>query len=47
VVVIDKSSTNGTYVNSPDSPRISKIGLHNGDRVYLGKKGAVFTYFAT
>jgi serine protease Do len=47
VVVIDKSSTNGTYVNSADSPRISKVGLHNGDRVYLGKKGPVFTYFAT
>jgi serine protease Do len=46
VVVIDRGSTNGTYVNSADSPRISKIGLHNGDRVYLGKKGAVFTYFA-
>jgi serine protease Do len=46
VVVIDKESTNGTYINSPDSPRISKVGLHNGDRVFLGKKGAVFTYFA-
>lgn len=47
VVVIDKESTNGTYINSADSPRISKVGLHNGDRVFLGKKGAVFTYFAT
>lgn len=46
VVVIDKGSTNGTYINSADSPRVSKVGLHNGDRVYLGKKGAaVFTYF--
>jgi serine protease Do len=46
VVVIDKDSTNGTYINSVDSPRISKVGLHNGDRVYLGKKGAAaFTYF--
>ncbi len=45
VVVIDKDSTNGTYVNSADSPRISKVGLRNGDRVYLGKKGSVFTYF--
>jgi serine protease Do len=46
VVVIDKGSSNGTYVNSVDSPRVSKIGLRNGDRIYLGKKGAaVFTYF--
>ena len=46
VVVIDKESTNGTYVNSVDSPRVSKVGLNNGDRIYLGKKGAAaFTYF--
>lgn len=45
IVVIDKGSTNGTYVNSVDSPRISKVGLHNGDRVFLGHKGSVFTYF--
>ena len=46
VVVIDKGSTNGTYLNSADAPRVSKVGLHNGDRVFLGKKGSVFTYFA-
>jgi len=46
IVVIDKGSTNGTYVNSTESPRISKVGLRNGDRVYLGHKGSVFTYFA-
>jgi S1-C subfamily serine protease len=46
IMVIDKDSTNGTYVNSVDSPRISKVGLRNGDRVFLGQKGAVFTYFA-
>lgn len=46
VVVIDRGSANGTYVNSIDSPKVSKIGLRNGDRIYLGKKGAaVFTYF--
>jgi S1-C subfamily serine protease len=45
IVVIDKGSTNGTYVNSVDSPRISKVGLRNGDRVFLGHKGSVFTYF--
>jgi serine protease Do len=48
VVVIDKGSSNGTYVNSTDSARISKIGLQNGDRIYIGKKGAnVFTYFSS
>jgi serine protease Do len=48
VVVIDKGSSNGTYVNSVDSPRVSKIGLFNGDRIYLGKKGTVvFTYFGS
>ncbi|MEY2539590.1 MAG: serine protease Do [Verrucomicrobiota bacterium] len=47
VVVIDRGSTNGTYINSVDSPRVSKIGLQNGDRVYLGKKGSVvLTYFS-
>ena len=48
VVVIDRGSTNGTYINSPDSPRVSKVGLQNGDRVYLGKKGSVvLTYFSS
>ncbi|MBZ5657656.1 MAG: trypsin-like peptidase domain-containing protein [Acidobacteriia bacterium] len=46
VVVIDKSSSNGTYVNSVDSPRVSKVGLRNGDRIFIGKKGSVATYFA-
>lgn len=46
VVVIDRGSSNGTFVNSVDSPKVSKIGLRNGDRIFLGKKGAaVFTYF--
>jgi hypothetical protein len=48
VVVIDRGSTNGTYVNSGESPRISKVGLQNGDRVFLGKKGSVvLTYFSS
>jgi len=46
VVVIDKGSSNGTYVNSVDSPRVSKISLKNGDRIFIGKKGPVATYFA-
>lgn len=46
VVVIDRGSANGTYVNTVESPKVSKVGLRNGDRIYLGKKGAaVFTYF--
>lgn len=46
VVVIDKGSSNGTYVNSIESPKVSKIGLRNGDRIFLGKKGSnIFTYF--
>ena len=48
VVVIDRGSFSGTYVNSVDSPRVTKIGLFNGDRIYLGKKGTVvFTYFGS
>jgi len=48
VVVIDRGSSNGTYVNSTDAPRVSKIRLRNGDRIYIGKKGAnVFTYFGS
>jgi len=48
VVVIDRGSTNGTYINSTESPRVSKVGLQNGDRVYLGKKGSVvLTYFSS
>jgi serine protease Do len=47
VVVIDRGSSNGTYVNSPESPRINKVALKNGDKVYIGKKGAaVLTYFS-
>jgi S1-C subfamily serine protease len=48
VVVIDRGSSNGTYINSVDSPRVSKVGLQNGDRVLLGRKGSVaITYFAS
>jgi S1-C subfamily serine protease len=48
VVVIDRGSSNGTYVNSVDSPRVSKVSLRNGDRIFLGKKGTnVITYFTS
>jgi serine protease Do len=46
VVVIDGNSSNGTYINSVNSPRVSKAGLRNGDRIYMGKQGStVLTYF--
>jgi hypothetical protein len=46
VVVIDRNSSNGTYVNSTDSPRISKVTLKNGDRIFIGSKNATeITYF--
>jgi pSer/pThr/pTyr-binding forkhead associated (FHA) protein len=48
IFIIDRNSANGTYLNSPDSPRINKVALKNGDRVYLGRKGGtILTYFAT
>jgi S1-C subfamily serine protease len=48
VMVIDRGSTNGTYINSVDSPRVSKVALQHGDRVYFGKKGSVvLTYFSS
>jgi hypothetical protein len=37
VVIIDRGSANGTYVNSTDSARVDKAPLRNGDRIYLGK----------
>jgi serine protease Do len=46
VVVIDKGSSNGTYVNSVDSTRISKVELKDGDQIYIGRKGPVATYSA-
>jgi serine protease Do len=44
VVVIDKGSSNGTYVNSVDSARISKAELKDGDHIYIGRKGPVAVY---
>jgi serine protease Do len=48
IFIIDRNSANGTYLNSPDSPRVNKVALKNGDRVFLGRKGTtILTYFAT
>ena len=40
VFLIDRGSSNGTYINSADTPRVNKVALQNGDRVFIGKKGA-------
>jgi serine protease Do len=48
IFVIDRNSANGTYLNSPESPRVGKVALKNGDRVFLGRKGTtVLTYSAS
>lgn len=48
VVVIDRNSTNGTYVNSTDLPRVHKTALRSGDRVFIGRKGVItLTYFSS
>jgi S1-C subfamily serine protease len=44
VFVIDKGSSNGTYVNSADSERVSKAELKDGDRIFIGRKGPVAVY---
>ncbi len=46
IVLIDRGSSNGTFVNSTETPGVNKVALKNGDRIFIGKKGAaVFTYF--
>jgi len=44
VFVVDKGSSNGTYVNSADSERVSKAELRDGDRIFIGRKGPVATF---
>jgi FHA domain len=44
VVVIDRGSSNGTYVNSVEAGRVIKAQLRDGDRVLIGPRGAIFTY---
>ncbi len=46
-VVIDRGSTNGTFVNSINSPKISKVRLQNGDKIFIGKGVAAFTYHSS
>ena len=47
VMLIDRGSTNGVFVNSPDSPKVSKVQLHHGDKIYIGKGTAAFTYLSS
>jgi FHA domain len=44
VVVIDRGSSNGTYVNSVEAGRVTKASLRDGDRVLIGPRGAAFVY---
>ncbi len=45
VVIIDKNSTNGTYINEVSPESIKTYKLKNGDKIILGRKNAViFTY---
>jgi hypothetical protein len=46
VVLIDRGSTNGVFINSMDSPRVSKVPLKNGDRILIGRSSATFTYYS-
>ncbi|MGB6200250.1 MAG: trypsin-like peptidase domain-containing protein [Candidatus Acidiferrales bacterium] len=47
VVLIDRGSTNGVFLNSLDSPKVSKVTLHHGDKIYIGKGAASFTYMSS
>jgi pSer/pThr/pTyr-binding forkhead associated (FHA) protein len=39
VIIKDEHSSNGTYINSLESPRIVSQELKDGDVIYIGKKG--------
>jgi S1-C subfamily serine protease len=40
VAVIDRSSANGTYVNSVEAGRIKKVLLKNGDRIFICRENS-------
>ncbi len=44
VFLIDRGSTNGVYINSTETPKVSKVPLKNGDRILIGKSSVAFTY---
>jgi hypothetical protein len=47
VVLIDRGSTNGVFLNSIDTPKVSKVTLHHGDKIFIGKGAATFTYLSS
>jgi serine protease Do len=48
VAVIDRNSVNGTYLNSADSPRINKVTIKDGDRIFIGRTNPTeITYFSS
>lgn len=48
IVIMDRNSTNGTYVNSVDSPKISKTTLRSGDKIFIGRNGSIsLTYYSS
>ncbi len=44
VWVVDKGSTNGTYLNKPGTPRISETMLNEGDSIIISEDVARFQY---
>jgi serine protease Do len=48
IVIMDRNSTNGTYVNSVESPKIGKATLRSGDKIFIGRNGLLsLTYFSS
>jgi pSer/pThr/pTyr-binding forkhead associated (FHA) protein len=39
IIIRDINSSNGTFINSLDNPRITSEELKDGDIIYIGKKG--------
>jgi hypothetical protein len=44
VVAVDQNSTNGTYLNTLSSPRITEVALQPGDTLILADDAARFEY---
>jgi hypothetical protein len=44
VLAIDEGSTNGTFIGSPSTPRITEVQLKRGDTLVLADNAATFVY---
>ena len=44
-VVVDRGSTNGTFVGSVAAGRVTQVELHPGDVVHLGGEGGIVFQF--